>query len=532
MDGVAQMARGRVRSNRVRQWLASYPRAIPLAIFLAIAAITALSVFAIERSSGESERVEMRKFAQTVAIAIEQYGDSHIAYLRAAAVLFSNVDDVDAELFDRFTRDIDFDKEFRGSDGIGWAPVESADALSVPVKWLAPDNDRNRKAIGYDMYSEPTRRAAMDDATRLGAPTASGQVVLRQEGGADAGGFLIYLPVFAGEGADRNLKGFVYSPFNANHLLSSAIATTTNENFGAILYDGLISEGQVLAQRLPNRLHGTTLTRDVRVADRPWQLVVEAPATGVLAPLSMVVLLFGLAVASLLMLLSRLLSKQSIEAQEKLAFLEEQNSIRTSLTRELNHRVKNALANILSILSLTRRRTDDIDEFADGLEGRIRSLSATHDLLTNSEWGTTPIRSVIEAEMAHFSKSHDAAVALEGPQVDLAPNDALSFGLALHELATNAAKYGALSVGEGSISIKWDLTEPNLAEVEWLESGGPPVKAERNTGFGTELIQKIVAHELRHPVELEFDPSGVRCVLRVPVRRRSEFQIREQQSSS
>ncbi|MDZ7882738.1 MAG: HWE histidine kinase domain-containing protein [Mycobacterium sp.] len=114
----------------------------------------------------------------------------------------------------------------------------------------------------------------------------------------------------------------------------------------------------------------------------------------------MVTLVFGLALASLLMLLARLLTQQAFEDQARLAFFEEQHSIRNSLTRELNHRVKNTLANVLSILSLTRRRASGLDDFADSLEGRIRALSATHDLLTVTDWGTTPIRAVIEAEVA------------------------------------------------------------------------------------------------------------------------------------
>jgi two-component sensor histidine kinase len=110
--------------------------------------------------------------------------------------------------------------------------------------------------------------------------------------------------------------------------------------------------------------------------------------------------------------------------------------------------------------------------------------------------------------------------------VDLAPNDALSFGLAVHELATNAAKYGALSVPGGAIAVSWAMVEDGLAEVTWRERGGPPVAQTRRRGFGTELIEKIVAHELRRPVTLDFAPEGVTCVMQVPVRRRGDFRIR------
>jgi two-component sensor histidine kinase len=236
--------------------------------------------------------------------------------------------------------------------------------------------------------------------------------------------------------------------------------------------------------------------------------------------------LFGLAVASLLMLVTRLLTKQFVEDQRALAWFSEQNSIRNSLTRELNHRVKNTLANVLSIVTLTRRRARTLDEFADGLDGRIRALSATHDLLTRSDWGTTPIKAVVEAELAPYTRSGEDALDLTGPPVELAPNDALSLGLALHELATNAAKYGALSIAGGRVSVRWQLLANDTALLDWRESGGPRVPASRPRGFGTDLLEKIVAHELRSPVELEFAPDGVRCTLKVPVRRPADFVLR------
>ena len=96
----------------------------------------------------------------------------------------------------------------------------------------------------------------------------------------------------------------------------------------------------------------------------------------------------------------------------------------------------------------------------------------------------------------------------------------------MHELATNAAKYGALSQTGGKVAARWKLTSPGLVRIEWQESGGPPVAPQRGRGFGTDLIERIVAHELKNPVELTFDPAGVRCVLTVPVRRPTEFSMR------
>lgn len=550
-------------SGRARRWLVLYPRAIPLLIFIALAAITALSVFSIESNARARERAQMREYAQGVAAALDRSGSGFTSYLRAGAALFASVDEVSPDTFDSFVRALKLNTEYSGAEGIGWipvleardlpafltkirasqptypdiypAPVKGSTGRVAPVAMFAPATTVNRRALGYDMYSDPDRAAAMAEAELNLRPAASGRIILLQETSGTAPAFAIYMPVFrmgTGTAPERPLAGFVYTPFRAREFLDSAIDRAGQNRFGVRLYDGEVSTGHLLVAHSIADAARDTVTQEVTIADRKLMLVIEHADHRVLSPLSMVTLVFGLALASLLMLLARLLTQQAFEDQARLAFFEEQHSIRNSLTRELNHRVKNTLANVLSILSLTRRRASGLDDFADSLEGRIRALSATHDLLTVTDWGTTPIRAVIEAELQHFRIALGDAIMLDGPDLELAPNDALSFGLAVHELATNAAKYGALSVPGGKVTISWQrgedpAAETEWAEVEWQETGGPRVPGERRRGFGTELIEKVVAHELRQPVTLDFAPTGVRCVLRVPVRRPADFRIRE-----
>lgn len=542
------------RRSRTKRWLLRYPRALPVAVFCLIALITLMSIFAIER--GQAQRDSAQLTARSVAIvsALERRANSSSAYLRAGAALLSTMDDVPADDFRRFVSELRLDADYRGAEGIGWAPVvlpsqieeyntfaaeagplafelfpvPAGDApFSVPVTYLQPDTERNRRALGYDMYSEATRRAAMDEARQTSRPTATDKVVLVQEGGVEAAGFLIYMPVFTSGLGGRQLKGYIYSPFNAGDFLQSALEIEDAGAFGVRLYEGEPGEATLLASTFAN---DEPVIREVRqtvtIANNPSVLVMSERGTGSLSNLSLATLIFGLLLGMLLMMLLRILTQQAQEDEAALQWFEEQASIRNSLTRELNHRVKNTLANVLSIIALTRRRADNVEDFASGLDGRIRALSATHDLLTQSDWGATPVSSVIETELLPYAHGEDHQVLMDGPDVDLAPNDALSLGLAIHELATNAAKYGALSKDGGRVTVKWHALADDLVEVEWLERGGPPVKQERSRGFGTDLIERIVAHELRHPVELEFPPEGVRCVLRIPVRQRSEFAIR------
>ena len=524
--------------------LVDHQRAAPIVIFLLILAITAVSVISIERGEREREQAQMGRIALSAASALERRASINASYLRAGAALFALQPQVNEALFRRFVSELRLDTDYRGAEGIGWAPVVDSGAVTalvnapqgagavpsvqVPVKYLQPDTVRNRRAIGFDMYADPVRRAAMDEAERSVRPTASGRVVLAQEGGeGHAPGFLIYMPVFDDAAPSRSLRGFIYSPYNAGDFLTSASELVDLEGMRLDLYDGEPSATSLLGSIAGRgRGAGPRMRQDLRLANRPMILEVTSLRSESLSAISMVVLLFGLAVASLLMLVSKLLTQQLVEDQRALAWFAEQNSIRNSLTRELNHRVKNTLANVLSIVTLTRRRAKTLDEFADGLDGRIRALSATHDLLTQSDWGTTPIEAVVAAELAPYTRTEDGVLDMAGPPVELAPNDALSLGLALHELATNASKFGALSAPGGKVAIRWSLAEENLAQIDWSESGGPAVPATRPRGFGTDLIEKIVAHELRNPVQLTFAPEGVRCSLKVPVRLPSDFALR------
>jgi two-component sensor histidine kinase/CHASE1-domain containing sensor protein len=540
--------------SRTKRWLVRYPRGVPVAIFLLVAAITALSVYAIERGETQRAEAQLRGEADAVASALERRANATSAYLRAGSALIATLDEMPAPLFRRFVSELRLDADYRGAEGIGWAmivplanvaafnslmaanapgrpslhpPLAATQPYAVPVTFLQPDTERNRRALGYDMFSDAVRRTAMIESARTARPTASGKVILKQEDlGSQKAGFLIYMPVFGVDERGRHLKGFIYSPFNAEDFLASALELERPGLYGIRLYDRQVASANLLAEISHEGRLGPTYTLPVTIANHPWVLEVESARPASLSGLSMLTLVFGLLVASLLMLVVRMLTQQATEDEAALHWFEEQASIRNSLTRELNHRVKNTLANVLSIIALTRRRAKNLDEFVEGLDGRIRALSATHDLLTQSDWGTTLIRAVVDAELAPYRQTEEHRITIEGPDIPLAPNDALSLGLAVHELATNAAKYGALTKPGGEVSVKWGLATPQLVRLEWRERGGPPVKATRGRGFGTDLIEKIVANELDNPVNLTFGEEGVTCTLMIPVRTPTPFAMR------
>jgi two-component sensor histidine kinase len=191
------------------------------------------------------------------------------------------------------------------------------------------------------------------------------------------------------------------------------------------------------------------------------------------------------------------------------------------LLHELNHRVKNTLATVQSVASMTRRSAEAGDPAAwDAFMGRLQGLAHTHDLLTSTSWNGALLEDVLRSELEPYQDPLRQRIRLRGPQINLQPGAVLALGLAVHELATNAAKYGSLSVPDGRLSVMWAVTSgqgPALLLVEWAESGGPRVKKPERQGFGTRLIQRGLAQQLGGDIKLDFAPAGIRCVITFPI---------------
>ncbi|MDE2595349.1 MAG: CHASE domain-containing protein [Sphingomonadales bacterium] len=537
-------------------WFHRYPRIVPLGIFALVALFTLLAVMQIERAQADRRRLELDRNATEVSAALQRRAAENMAYLRAAASLFAARDDVGLAEFEKLSTGVLPDPDRQGSLGMGWTPRVLPAGLAAfearmrargnpsfavrprpagdghdlfPITYLVPADAPNTAALGFDMASETTRWQAMQKAARLDRPTVSGRVLLVQNTASDhRPGFLIYMPVNAARDGKDALRGFVYSPFRAEDFLTAASELYVARGVNVALYDEYRAPDRLLAARSGAGSGGVSLEKSMTVGGRRWVLVVSDAAPSSFSQLSLAVLLAGLVIALLLTYIARLIVRRAAEDRAVLEWLTRQSEIRTTLTRELNHRVKNTLATVLSIVALTRRRSDTLDDFVESLTGRVRALSATHDLLTRVEWGATPIREVVASELSPYMEDVENHVDAQGPDIELAPNDALSLGLALHELATNAAKYGALSTLEGKVLVQWRLVTPALAELSWEERGGPTVNQPTKRGFGRELIERIVAHEMKTDVDLSFPPAGVRCTLRIPVRAaRSEFALRE-----
>jgi two-component sensor histidine kinase len=187
---------------------------------------------------------------------------------------------------------------------------------------------------------------------------------------------------------------------------------------------------------------------------------------------------------------------------------------------ELNHRVKNTLAIVQGLAHQTFRKGLAVEDARAVFEARLAALSATHDLLTRRSWEPPPLRQIVAAAVEATAGPGAARVEADGPEVSLAPQAAVSFALALHELCTNAVKYGALSADSGQVKVSWELAgvaEAPRLRFRWAESGGPAVSRPVRRGFGARLIETALARELGGRVELDFRPEGLVCGIDAPL---------------
>jgi two-component sensor histidine kinase len=184
---------------------------------------------------------------------------------------------------------------------------------------------------------------------------------------------------------------------------------------------------------------------------------------------------------------------------------------------ELNHRLKNTLATVQAIVAHTLKASASLDEAQSTLSARIMALSRAQDVLTKENWNGADLTEVISVTVAPHAEGEQSRFDINGPQVSLGPRAALALSLAVHELATNAAKYGALSREGGQIEIRWTVEgnqEPALL-LRWRETGGPAVASPTRKGFGSHLIERGLAMELDAEIGLDYAPSGLIFTLRV-----------------
>jgi len=201
-----------------------------------------------------------------------------------------------------------------------------------------------------------------------------------------------------------------------------------------------------------------------------------------------------------------------VGASRDLTAEKQTEELRRLLLDELNHRFKNTLATVHALTTLTLAGARDLSAAQEAVDRRIRSMSRAHDLLMARAWAGADLTDVVTRALDAFTP---AQVKISGDGIDVSPKHALTLSLALHELATNAVKHGALSCRDGRVDVRWDVENGSL-RLDWQESGGPPVVPPTRKGFGTRLLEELVVGDLGGNTKLSYDTSGLRYSMTVP----------------
>ncbi|MCQ0989569.1 CHASE domain-containing protein [Jiella marina] len=530
-------------------------RLLPAAVFFLATAIGLSLAGQLWMSSEDADRLRFGQLADDAMERVEARLQLHLALLDAARA-FMTVEGIDVprETYRTFLAGLDLADRYNGIQGIGFARVvpttaveparsdlterygdeigiwpETDQPIRTPIVLLEPQDERNRAALGYDMYADETRREAMEKAARVGDAQASGAVRLVQEIDENRQfGFLIYLPMVGAEeepaAAAADIPGFVYAPFRVGDLLNAVLLEEPILPVRVEVFDGAASPENLIYASAENegaRVEKQLSTdRKLDVLGREWTVRLtptpEFRRIGSNYPaalLAAVVLMLALVLALLALVQAR-----RVEAVAALNREGERNLAQKDLMlREMNHRIKNSIARMLSIARQTARRAENLDEFVERYSARLQAMASAQEMLTRSTWGRARVDELLSGELAQVFGEDREDYMIFGPEVEVDETKAQALGLTFHELATNAMKYGALSETNGSLVVEWKPQDTDL-EIVWSETGGietDPTMA--RPGFGTKLIDATIRGELSGTIERSMVGEAFVIVIRFPL---------------
>jgi CHASE1-domain containing sensor protein len=523
-------------------------RYLPLFLFLVVAAIGGIITYTVRHNELAAMEARFEVVASEAAGRIRDRVQQHVFLLQAMAAHYrASGGGVTRESFSRFLAGFDLEERYRGVQGIGYAAIlgpddsgrvsaslkadygidrgpwpDSGAAIRTAILILEPVDARNLEALGFDMYSEGRRRAAMNRALATGETSATAPVTLVQEITSEKqAGFLVYVPLRLNpEGA---VRGFIYAPFRAGDLHRSAISGAylpvemeTRDAEGPSAEPLFTSPGFNPADD-----HRFEVTREFEIGGRTWHLAMhDAPSFGATSttPFAMITGLISLLLAAAMAAATQWQLK-AVDGVRALVTLKEETLLEKDLMlQEMKHRIKNSLARISAIARQTAASSATIEDFTQSFSSRLQSMANAQDMLTRSHWQGADLRELVVTELEQVFGSGFGQISLEGEPVALNGKQTQALGLTFHELATNALKYGAGSDG-GRLDIDWRKTGGRTPELRfnWRETGGAGPSGEVRTGFGTKLIDVSIKGELRGEITRDFAPDGLKVRITIPL---------------
>ncbi|CFX51412.1 putative Sensor histidine kinase [Candidatus Filomicrobium marinum] len=532
-------------------------RSVMIVAVVGLTATTLAWRFGVSSVTEQAEKVFQGR-TEALMAEIERSTTAYEHMLRGTQALFETLPAVSRTQFRRYVEALRITENFPGIKGIGFAAVltrTERDAHIAAVRGegfpsydLKPKEDRdiysavvfvepfvqNREVLGFDMWSEPVRRAAMIRARDTGLPAASGYVTSLQtkEANSDSSsGFLLYLPLYrenmpTGTVEERRaaLRGFIYSPLRVKELMKSVVERQypRPDRFTSIaIFDATggadpkqlyqsenLTDGMSAARSKPR--FSVEAARDLYGAN--WLLRFESTPEfeqSIDYSGAHTLLAAGLMATALLSFLV-------LSIGQRQAMADEANERMSLMTRELAHRVKNTLAVVQSIATRSLSDGRNVEEAREVFSKRLHALARAHTLLLDSSWSGAPLRELVQAELEAFG----ARAIVSGPDVQLSAGTAQTLALILHELATNAVKYGAMSNSTGRVSVRWNVVGRGrnaVCRFEWQESGGPPVNEPTRRGFGQTLLRQSLAHGPDSQPKITFAAEGLRYEFSAPL---------------
>ena len=405
----------------------------------------------------------------------------------------------------------------RGADG---APLslQGLQRPLYPIVDVIPEAAHG--IIGLDAGDFPDRLAAIRQARDTRKPARSDATTLRLISEIPA--FLIYAPVFR-DGRFRGVIGFGYT---LDELVRGALSGQNlrgqkqNSPFGLRI---IAADGEKILFAVPEQTNAETvqteITRKTDFAGRRLHVVYTVPRDFAREGLrhGIMVALIGFGMTGIMIFLLAFLSKRAaILAREVAARREIEDRLKV-LIHELNHRVRNVMTVAQAVVRLSFTPGYSLAEVQKTCEGRLQALASAMTILTDSDWRSVSLRRLISADILPFP----GRIIANGPDIALRPRAAQTFALLLYELATNAAKHGALSVPEGQVFLQWDIVrqqaEP-LFRMVWLERGGPAVVTPQRRGFGELLVRRIAPRDVAGHSKVSYENEGLRYELEAPLK--------------
>lgn len=547
-------------------------------VLLLLLGATAVATVALLSDAEQKARQEFDDRTTAFTTLLVDAMRSYQQVLRAGAAAVNAMPNVTREQWHRFIRDLGPDDFYPGIRGIGYVKRLQANEIDAfvaeqrrtgrpdyrfqpegqrddytAIVYLEPEDWRNTRAVGYDMFSEPRRRAAMEHARDSGRPALSRKITLMQETGEDVQpGALAFMPLYRnGEMPntvdDRRaaLVGYVYGAFRMKDFITRVVASNqpaTFQNLHVAVYDGsgteekdLLFDDRMLTTNSATQLPPFKQTprfydrRAIKVAGNDWTII--AGSTPALEEtidrrLAWMVLfagtLIGLLIAGNFASLAYAGNRYNLAQQRLSAEVIERKRAQDEVqlaNRELIHRVKNMLAIITAIASQTARYSPTVADFNKSFRERLTALARVHDMLRPDPAHAPDLHGFCQEILAPYCAHRADALALDGPAVSLSRNEAVLLSLLINEFATNATKYGAWSVPAGRISLTWRYVEdgdPPEVEMVWQERGGPPVTAPTKSGFGTNVMKFSIERGLRGRISTSFESNGIRHDVHFP----------------